>query len=112
MLNGSMWFFVLVFGMVLITYIVYGVLLALAVFGVRCAVTLPVFFLLAVPAWGNSAALALASLGRGRRTAPIVYGRTWWLRVAICAGILLAGMCMDLFFSQWLLQAVLGRILV
>lgn len=89
-----------------------GVLLALAVFGVRCAVTLPVFFLLAVPAWGNSAALALASLGRGRRTAPIVYGRTWWLRVAICAGILLAGMCMDLFFSQWLLQAVLGRILV
>ena len=41
-----------------------GVLLALAVFGVRCAVTLPVFFLLAVPAWGNSAALALASLGR------------------------------------------------
>ncbi|WP_317348934.1 hypothetical protein [Pusillibacter faecalis] len=89
-----------------------GILLALAVFGVRCAVTLPVFFLLAVPAWGNSAALALASLGRGRRTAPIVYGRTWWLRVAVCAGILLAGMCMDLFFSQWLLQAVLGRILV
>ena len=89
-----------------------GILLALAVFGVRCAVTLPVFFLLAVPAWGNSAALALASLGRGRRTAPIVYGRTWGLRVAVCAGILLAGMGMDLFFSQWLLQAVLGRILV
>lgn len=89
-----------------------GVLLALAVFGLRCAVTLPCYFLLAVPAWGNSAALAAASFGRGRRAAPVVYGRTWWLRIAACAGILLAGMGVELFCSPWLLEAVLNRLFV
>lgn len=89
-----------------------GVLLALAVFGLRCAVTLPCYFLLAVPAWGNSAALAAASFGRGRRAAPVIYGRVWWLRAAACAGILLAGMGVELFCSPWLLEAVLSRIFV
>ena len=88
-----------------------GVLLALAVFGLRCAVTLPCYFLLAVPAWGNAAALALASFGGGRRTAPVVYGQPWWSRVAVCAGILLAGVCLELFCSPWLLRLVLDRIL-
>ena len=86
-----------------------GVLLALAVFGLRCAVTLPVFFSLAVPAWGNSA--ALASFGRGRRAAPITYGRSWWLRLAVCGGILLAGVCLELFVSPWLLRTALAYIL-
>lgn len=89
-----------------------GVLLALAVFGLRCAVTLPCYFLLAVPAWRNAAALALASFGGGRRTAPVVYGQPWWSRVAVCAGILLAGVCLELFCSPWLLRLVLDRILV
>lgn len=66
-----------------------GVLLALAVFGVRCAVTLPVYFILAAPAWSNAAALAAASFGRGRRAAPVVYGRVWWTRTAVCAAVLL-----------------------
>lgn len=51
-----------------------GVLLALAVFGLRCAVTLPCYFLLAVPALGTSGALASLSLGRGRRAASVIYG--------------------------------------
>ena len=89
-----------------------GVLLALAVFGLRCAVTLPCYFLLAVPAWRNAAALALASFGGGRRTAPVVYGQPWWSRVAVCAGILLAGVCLELFCSPWLLRLALDRILV
>ena len=88
-----------------------GVLLALAVFGVRCAVTLPVYFLLAVPAWSHAAALAAASLGKGRRTAPVVYGRVWWLRAAVCAAVLLAGMGLELFFSPWLLELALQRVL-
>ena len=88
-----------------------GVLLALAVFGLRCAVTLPVFFLLAVPAWGTSAALASLSFGRGRRSAPVTYGSRWWLRMAVCAAVLLAGMCVDLFVSPWFLRLVLDRIL-
>ena len=88
-----------------------GVLLALAVFGLRCLVTLPCYFLLAVPAWETSAALALASFGRGRRAAPIRYGRDWWLRTAGCAACLLAGVCLELLCSPWLLRLALGRIL-
>ena len=42
-----------------------GVLLALAVSGLRCALTLPCFFLLAVPSWQTSWALAGLSLGPG-----------------------------------------------
>ena len=87
-----------------------GVLLALAVFGLRCAVTLPVFFLLAVPAWGKAAALASLSFGRGRRSAPVAYGRAWWLRLAVCGAALLAGVCVDLFVSPWFLRLVLERI--
>lgn len=85
-----------------------GVVLALAVFGLRCAVTLPCYFLLAVPAWQTSAALAGASLGR--RSAP-VYGKDWWLRLAACAAVLLGGMCVDLYLSPWLLRLALGQIL-
>lgn len=89
-----------------------GVLLALAVFGLRCAVTLPVFFLLAVPSWGKAAELASLSFGRGRRAAPVAYGSRWWLRLAVCGSVLLAGMCVDLFCSPWLLRLVLERLAV
>ena len=89
-----------------------GVLLALAVFGLRCAVTLPVFFLLAVPAWGSAAALAAMSFGRGRRAAPVTYGKVWWRRLGLCMLTLLVGVCVELFVSPWLLRLVLGRVLV
>ena len=88
-----------------------GVLLAVAVFGLRCAVTLPVFFLLAVPSLGTSAALASLSFGRGRRCAAVTYGRVWWRRLAVCGAVLLAGVCVDLLCSPWLLRFMLGRIL-
>ncbi len=88
-----------------------GVLLALAVFGLRCAVTLPCYFLLAVPSWGTSAALASLSFGRGRRSAPVAYGSRWWLRLAVCGAVLLAGVCVDLFCSPWLLRLALERLL-
>ena len=88
-----------------------GVLLALSVFGLRCAVTLPCYFLLAVPAWGTSAALASLSFGHGRRAAPVVYGRSCWGRFGGMTVALLAGMCVDLFLSPWLLRLILERIL-
>lgn len=88
-----------------------GVLLALAVFGLRCAVTLPCYLLLAAPAWGTSAALASLSFGKGRRAAPVVYGRSCWVRFGAVMAALLMGMCVDLFLSPWLLQLVLERIL-
>ena len=87
-----------------------GVLLALAVFGLRCAVTLPCYFLLAVPSWSASAALASLSFGWGRRTPPAVYGRPFWLRLGGCAATLLVGMWAELYLSPWFLQLVLERI--
>lgn len=86
-----------------------GILLALAVFGLRCAVTLPCYLLLAVSSWGTSAALASLSFGKGRRAAPVIYGRSCWLRFGCVMAVLLAGMCLDLFLSPWLLRLVLER---
>ena len=88
-----------------------GVLLALAVFGLRCLVTMPCFFLLAVPAWGTSAALAALSFGRGRRAAPVIYGRDWWMRLGAAALALLAGVCVELLIGPWLLRLALARVL-
>lgn len=87
-----------------------GVLLALAVFGLRCAVCLPCYFLLAVPSWGTSAALASLSFGRGRRAAPVTYGRACWLRAGAVAAVLLAGVCVELFLTPRLLRLALEHI--
>lgn len=87
-----------------------GVFLSLAVFGLRCAVTLPCFFLLAVPAWETSGTLAALSFGRGRRTAPVAYG-TVCRRLGVCVLVLLAGVCVDIFLSPWLLRRMLEQIL-
>jgi len=86
-----------------------GVLLALAVFGLRCAVTLPCFFLLAGASLERSIALAAWSLGRGR--APVAYGREWWTRMAVVSGVLLAGMCAELMLAPWFLRQLLERML-
>nr|WP_325183046.1 hypothetical protein [uncultured Oscillibacter sp.] len=88
-----------------------GVLLALAVFGLRCAVTLPCYFLLAVPSMEQAMALASLSFGRGRRAAPVVYGRVWWSRLAVLSGVLLAGMCADMMLAPWFLRQLLERML-
>lgn len=89
-----------------------GVLLALAVFGLRCAVTLPCYFLLAVPSLEHSATLASLSFGSGRRSVPVAYGREWWSRLAVISGVLLAGMCAELMLSPWFLGELLERILI
>lgn len=89
-----------------------GVLLALAVFGLRCAVTLPCYFLLAVPSLERSMALVCLSFGKGRRSAPVVYGREWWERLAVISGVLLAGMCAELMLAPWFLRQLLERMFV
>ena len=73
--------------------------------------TLPCFFLLAVPSWQTSWALAGLSLGRGQRCAPVVYGRVWWLRAGLAAAVLLAGVCADHALSPVLLRLALERVL-
>lgn len=87
-----------------------GVLLALAVFGLRCAVTLPCYFLLAVPSWKTSAGLAVMSFGRGRRTGTVVYERAYWVRLGSVAAVLLAGVCAELLLSPYFLHQMLERL--
>jgi len=87
-----------------------GVILALAVSGLRCAITLPCYFLLAIPAWGNSVALARFSFGREHRTSNVIYGRDWWKRLIRCAVILIAGVCLELLISSYFLQMALNNI--
>lgn len=89
-----------------------GVLLAVGVFGLRCAVTLPCYFLLAVPALGTSGALVSLSLGRGRRVAAVTYGPACLRRLAVCAGVLALGLCVELFFGQRILHLLLERLFV
>ena len=88
-----------------------GVLLALAVFGLRCLTTAPCYFLLAVPSWETAAGLVAVSFGSGRRTAPVVYGRACWKRLGICCLVLAAGVCGELTLSPWLLRLLLERLL-
>ena len=88
----------------------HGVVLTLAVFGLRCLVTLPCFFLLAAASLETSTALAGVSFGRGRRLRAVVYGRDWWLRFCAAAVVLLLGVCLDLLLSSRLLELALAQI--
>lgn len=88
-----------------------GVLLALAVFGLRCMVTCPAISCWRRPPGGRPPGLAAVSFGRGRRTAPVVYGRACWVRFGACCLALLAGVCAELFLSPVLLRLMLERIL-
>ena len=83
-----------------------GMQLAWASFGLRVLVTLPCFLLVAVPAWEASFRLLALSFGRGRRAAPVLYGRGYWLRFCVVMAVLLAGVCGDLLFTPWLFRRV------
>lgn len=43
---------------------------------------------------------------------PVVYGRGCWKRLAVVCGVLLAGVCVELFLAPALLESVLERVLV
>lgn len=87
-----------------------GVLLALAVFGIRCLITIPCYLALAVPALEASASLAAMSFGRGKHTAVVVYGSADWLRLCVAVLFLLAGVVSELFVSPYLLRLALAHI--
>ena len=41
----------------------------------------------------------------------MAYGRDWWGRLAVIAGVLLAGMCAELMLTPWFLELLLERML-
>ena len=88
---------------------VEGTALALAVLGPRCLISMPCYFLLASLAWGMS--VERLPIGRGRRTAPAVCGREWWLLCGVVVLVLLAGVCMELVLTPRLTCLALRYIL-
>ena len=89
-----------------------GLLLAFAALGLRCILTLPCYFFLAVPALNTSCALVLFSRGKGRRTVSVVYGKQYWLRLAVVFWVLFFAVCLELMLAPWLLQMALQKVLV
>ena len=88
-----------------------GVLFALALFGLRCFITFPCYFLAAVPALGMSWELAAVSFGRGRSAGLSSYGSVLWKRLGIVTAVLLISACVDFWISPWLLDLVEKSIL-
>lgn len=86
-----------------------GVLLALTVLGFRCLITLPCYFLLAIPAWNTSMDLATISRGRDRRRGMVGYHRKDWGRLGVCVAVLSLGIGLDLFLSPVLLRLLLHQ---
>ena len=83
-----------------------GVLLALTVLGIRCFVTLPCYFLLAVQAFGTSRELAGFVFGRGKRTSAGICGAGCLSRFLVCCGVLALGVVLDITLAPWLLRLV------
>ena len=83
-----------------------GVLLALAVFGLRCLASVPGFFLLAVPALQVSASRAALPFGRGKRAAPAGNGGGRWKRLAAVSAALLVALLLEAALSPRLLRLV------
>lgn len=85
----------------------WGVGLALAALGVRLIFTLPCFFAMADAAWPLAAELAALSLGRGKRSSPVLYGKRYFLLFLLCVVILTAGICCERFLTPVLFRLAL-----
>lgn len=88
-----------------------GVPLAMGVLLVRLVFTLPCFFALAGEAWPMSMELFALSFGRGKRSAPVLYGSRYLLLFVLCAVILAVGMCCERFLTPLLFRLALGEVL-
>lgn len=88
-----------------------GVLLALAALGMRLVFCLPCFFAVAGEAWGLSTDLFLLAFGRGKRSAPVLYGSRYFLLFVLCTAILAAGVCCERFLTPVLFRMALGVVL-
>lgn len=86
-----------------------GIALAVGAFGLRCAVTLPCYFWLAVPALDAACALTKLSLGRGQSAGMPRYWATNWKRFVVCIGILLGAVCIEMLCGRQLFTWLLAR---
>lgn len=85
-----------------------GLLVALALLGLRYLVTLPCFLLLGLGALRTSWELTLCTLGQGRRRAAALYDRTYFLRFLMASAALASAAGLDLWLTPWLLRLASG----
>ena len=88
-----------------------GVVLAMGLMGIRLLFTLPCFFALADKAWPLSTELFALSFGRGKRSAPVLYGSQYVLLLVLCLVILAAGVCCERLAAPLLFRLALGEVL-
>ena len=86
-------------------------LLALAVLAARLVFCLPCFLAVAGEAWGLSMELFLLAFGRGKRSAPVLYGSRYFLLFVLCVAVLAAGVCCERFLTPVLFRMALGTVL-
>lgn len=83
-----------------------GCLLALTLFGISGAVSVPVLFVLGVQSFQASRVLAGRVWGDGKGRTP--YGKTYFLRCGVCAGALCVCVILDGFVVPALLSGLAG----
>ena len=83
-----------------------GMLLSLALFGLRYLLTLPCFLILAEQSFRSSLELAGYTLGYGGRRGAELYGGRYFTKFLTAAAVLLTGALLDLWLTPWLLQMI------
>ncbi len=83
-----------------------GMVLALALLGLRYLLTLPCFLVLGVPALRTSWELTRCTVGRGARCGAGLFDRLYFFRFFLISAILAAGALLDLWLAPWLLNLV------
>ena len=85
-----------------------GVPLAMGALAVRLLFTLPCFFAMAGAAWPLATELGMLSFGRGRRSAPVLYGSRYFLTFGVCVVVLTAGVFCERLLTPLLFRLALG----
>ena len=87
-----------------------GVLLAMGALIVRLLFTLPCFFAMAGAAWPLSTELSMLTIGRGRRSAPVLYGSRYFILFVLCVVILAVGVFCERLLTPLLFRSALEGI--
>lgn len=85
-----------------------GAALAAGVLLVRLLFTLPCFFAMAGAAWPLSTELAMLTFGRGRRSAPVLYGSRYFILFVLCVIILTLGVFCERLLTPLLFRLAMG----
>ena len=85
-----------------------GAALAAGALLVRLLFTLPCFFAMAGAAWPLSTELAMLTFGRGRRSAPVLYGSRYFILFVLCVIILTLGVFCERLLTPLFFRLAMG----